>query len=143
MKSNKTKTPKNSKQNTKTVTEIQIVLSILILKLCHYPTGKKKGSVKPINFILSSHRSLKEASPQKERNSLLSNHNMNANINKRTKNPLTILYLLFYFALVGKDFKKILPKLTFTNKMVQNNKKEKLVAQNTHMITGNDDRILY
>lgn len=36
-----------------------------------------------------------------------------------------------------------LPKITFTNKMVQNNKKEKLVAQNMHMITGNDDRILY
>jgi len=36
-----------------------------------------------------------------------------------------------------------LPKVTFTNKMVQNNKTEKLVEQNTRMITGNDDRILY
>jgi len=27
--------------------------------------------------------------------------------------------------------------------MVQNNKTEKLVEQNTRMITGNDDRILY
>lgn len=77
----------------------RLFFTFLIWKLCHYPTGEGKRSVKSINvqFILSLHCSLQKVSPQTR---FLSKQNLNANTNKITK---TFNYYVPYLRVQEKE----------------------------------------